>query len=170
MNSITANKRLARVIYIASYAAALAVAWQAVRFCQGHIGAPGVDQFFALLQGIFGTQATADEVASSLGGLVVFFGWINKALYYLGGIFVWLMFAQVVRSAGWTLGRIVEVGFDQYRAEVKEAERLAAIEDARDRRREARLDARRRATEAEQPKSGFSLTTLAIGIMIGKLL
>lgn len=100
----------ARAIYFVSYVAAIAVAWQSVRFCQGNIGAPGIDQFFSLMQHIVGSQPDTDEFSSSMQGLVVFSGWVNKSFYYLGGVFVWVVLAKITHACGWTLGRIVEVG------------------------------------------------------------
>jgi hypothetical protein len=162
------NSKVARLIYFVSAMAFLVGIVQAVRFGIGHTGAPGVDELFAGLNATFGAPHP-DEAIGPAQGMVAFAAWVQKCFHILAGVLLWLFLGDVARGAAWTLGRIVEVGFTQYREDVKQAMREAAIERDRDQRREAQREARRREEDANRPKSGFSMTTLVIGIFIGTM-
>lgn len=142
-----------------TYGATLVALWQAVRFCQGHVGAPLIDQLSVMAFG----QPSALKTPSDFAAMGSFFAWCNNVLYYLGGVGIWLFAGVIIKASGWTFERIVEVGFDAYRAEVEEERRKEKISAYRHRRAEA---VRR---DAKQSKSSFPLAALAIGIVIGKL-
>lgn len=166
-NRMISRAQIAWVISSLACIAAIAVAWQAVRFCQGDIGAPGIDQFIAVLHESFGEPSTT---VSGIGGIIqAGLAWLSQAYYYMGGIGVWIGLALFVSSLGAATARIVEVGFAQYMAECKsaqeEAARMAKIEAARERRREFR----RKRREKLHPKSSFGFGTLLLGFLIGKL-
>jgi cell division protein FtsL len=142
---------VASVVQIAGSLAGLALVWQSVRFCMGKIDAPVVDYFFASL---------ADPGAS------VILDWYLTALHYLMGFLMWFGLGAMVVVITDAAARILVVGFKQFceeeRAAGKEARRLERIEAARERRRELRR-------KANEQKSGFSVTTLVIGIIIGSM-
>ncbi len=145
--------------------ASLAVAWQAVRFGFGEIGAPVVDQLQEAAQSAFGVaQPPGDS-----GPLEALAAWPAKAAHFVGGIAVWLFAALLVRGTGQSLARIAEVGLAQYLAEARER----AAEEARwDRiryerhRRRARRQARRAADKGD---SSTGVAAFVIGFFIGKL-
>lgn len=163
---MTGRAKTARVINFLGFIATLFVAWQAVRFCQGHIGAPGVDQLTAMLIGTAEPPAVADTANG--------FEWASAGLfrvyYYLAGIAVWLILGVIVSGLFESTARIVEVGLHQYVAECKEAnkesQRWARIQADR----EHRGDQRRKLVEAQQHKSSFGWGALVMGIVIGKML
>lgn len=152
----------ARAVSLVALVISLTAAWQAVRFCQGNIGAPVFDQLYAFIQEATGNTGTAAPDLSRLSY------WLGRLYYYLGGILTWLGIAAFVATGGKAAARIVEVGFDQYRAErreaIQEAQRLAEIEAARERRRELR----RKRIEMLQPKvPSFSFGSFLLGLSIG---
>lgn len=163
---MTGRAKIARVINFLGVIATLFVAWQAVRFCQGHIGAPGIDQLTAMLYGTAGPPAVADTA----NGVEWASAGLFRVYYYLAGIAVWLILGVIVSGLLESTARIVEVGFHQYMAECKEAhlesQRWARIRADRERRG----DQRRKIVEAQQPKLSFGWGALVLGIVIGKIL
>lgn len=168
MNNRMINRaKIAWVISSLACIAAIAVAWQAVRFCQGEIGGPGIDQFIAMLHEFFGEPSPA---ANDNGKIIqAGLAWLSQACYYMAGVAVWLSLALFVSCLGASSARIVEVGFTQYIAECKAAEeesrRWAKVEADREHRRELR----RKRREELQPKSSFGFGALFLGFLIGKL-
>lgn len=172
------KKYVAKALEVIGGLLGLVVAYQAIRFCQGEIGAPILDQaiqyvarpFAATLDQQLGTQFFSQwaNLGTNSADLSVWAAaWVQKGVYYLLGIFVWLQLGLLVQSCARAAARIYVVGFDQYCDEVRtaraEAERQHRIYAARERRRELQ----RKQREAEQPRSGFSMTTLVAGIVIG---
>ncbi|KVL70315.1 hypothetical protein [Burkholderia ubonensis] len=169
---------VAKVITFVGWLLGLVVAYQAVRFCQGSIGAPILDQviqyylrpFAVAIDQQLGTKffsQLAYPITSSTSLSAWVPGWIQKGVYYLLGIFVWLHLGLFVQSCARAAACIYVVGFAQYCDEVRaaraEAERQHQIYVERERRRELR----RKQLEAKQPRSGFSVTTLVAGIVLG---
>ncbi|MFJ4294107.1 hypothetical protein ACIP1U_30745 [Cupriavidus sp. NPDC089707] len=146
----------ASLIRLVVFIAALIVAWQAVRFCQGDIGAPGFDQILAIMDAALGPQRSSGPI-----------NWLAQVFHYIGGICLWVGLASLVVSVGSGAARIVEVGFKQYMAECKEAAEEASrrqkIEATRERRREQRR-------KAQQSKASFGFGTLVLGVIIGMFL
>lgn len=162
------NKEVAaKVIRIAATITGLIVMWQAVRFCQGQITAPGVVLIFTVVSDIVGAPITTADTTNPLQWIA---GALKLTFHYLGGIAIWICLGALVLSLGSSLARIVEIGFKQYMAECKdaqeEARRLAKIDADRERRRELR----RKRREALQPKASFGFGSLLLGILIGKIL
>ncbi|EDT05908.1 hypothetical protein BamIOP4010DRAFT_0645 [Burkholderia ambifaria IOP40-10] len=165
---------VAKAVEIIGACLGLVIAYQAVRFCQGAIGAPILDQAIeyicrpfagALDTRFFSLMLHPDTNAQDL--VVWLAAWIQEGVYYLLGIHVWLALGLLCQSCARAAARIYMVGFNQYCDEVRmaraEAERERRIYEARERRRELR----RKRHEATQPKSGFSVATLVAGIIIG---
>lgn len=138
-----------------------AVAWQAVRFCQGEIGAPIWDQLMDVLRSPH--AAVEGPIAAPLA-------WLERAYYYVGGVTVWVGLATFVRGVGGNLSRIVEVGWTEFLHESKaasaERDRWAQVQADRGRRR----DQRRKLDGAKRPRPAVSWGTLIVGIIIGRLL
>ncbi|NIF42035.1 hypothetical protein F3J14_14295 [Burkholderia sp. Tr-862] len=168
------KEHVAKAIEIIGAFFGLLIAYQAVRFCQGAIGAPILDQaieyigrpFAAAIKQQLGIQLLyVDTGSSNFYDQVP--AWIQKGTYFLVGISVWLQLGLLEQSCTRAAARIYMVGFDQYCDEVRaaraEAQRERQIYEARERRRELR----RKQREAAQPKSGFSVATLVAGIIIG---
>lgn len=169
------KKHLAKAIEIAGVVLGLVVAYQAIRFCQGAIGAPILDQITPYYDVPFATEYVQVVGVSNI--VTTTLGWISKGFYSLAGITIWMMLGSLVCSSAKAVARIVLVGFSQYCDEVRaaraeaeiarvEAEDQARLADAREQRREQR----RKLREAEQPKSGFSFTTLVTGVILGMIL
>jgi len=169
---------VAKAIEITGALFGLVIAYQAVRFCQGVIGAPILDQaieyigrpFALALDHQLDTRLFSpmlDPYTNAQHLFASFAGWIQKGVYYLLGIFVWLELGLFLQSCARAAGRIYMVGFNQYCDEVRaaraEAERERRIYEARERRRELR----RKQREAAKPKSGFNVATPVTGIIIG---
>jgi cell division protein FtsB len=163
---MSTNTFAARSINAIFLLASLAVAWQAVRFGFGEIGAPVVDQLQEAAQNAFGVAQPPADV----GPIEALAAWSAKAVHFLCGVAVWLVAALLVRGTGKSLARIAEVGLAQYLAEAREhaAEeaRLDRIRDERQRRRASR-QARR---AAEKGDSSVGLAAFVIGFFIGKML
>ncbi|RTL35161.1 MAG: hypothetical protein EKK53_24970 [Burkholderiales bacterium] len=162
---MSTNTFAARSINAIFLLASLVVAWQAVRFGFGEIGAPVVDQLQEAAQSAFGVAQPPAEP----GPLEALAAWPARAAYFVCGVAVWLVAALLVLGTGQSLARIAEVGLGQYLAESREraAEeaRLDRIRDERQRRRATR-QARR---AAEKGDSSVGLAALVIGFFIGKM-
>lgn len=156
------KKHIALALRIATWTASVAVAWQAVRFCQGEVGAPVVD---LLLNAI---RATLEPLPAAAGPNGEIFGWMHKIFYYLSGVSLWLALASIVRSSGWALSRIVEVGLARYRTEMGDAARLAALAQA-DRRRATQLLPGQNEAAIATATSESALTALVIGFLVAGL-
>lgn len=147
---------VAKAMELSGSIAGLAVIWQAVRFCKGEIGAPGVDWYFAWLAGSFGMTANPDSPAT----------WLMTGFHYLLGVVVWCWLGAFVMAIMHDGARIYMVGYKQYREEARaaaeEERRLARIEAARERRRELRR-------RASGEKSGLSVTSIVLGVIIGSI-
>lgn len=141
-----------------SNGATLVVMWQVVRFCQGNVDAPLIDLLSAMTFG----QPPSLKTPGDFVVMGSFFAWCNNVMYYAGGVGFWLFAAVLVKASGWTFARIVEIGFDAYKAEVEEGRREVIRV-----RRYCRAEACRR--ESKQSKAAYPWTALAIGIAIGKL-
>lgn len=159
------NRQIAgTVIRWIATAAALATAWQAVRFIEGDMSAPFLDLLF---DGLGGSSAPAQvDVASQV------FGWYVKGLHYVVGVGLWLWAAYFVSAFGKFAARIVEVGFAQACAEAQESSaerlRISRIELARDRRRQLRHERVHQAEGVDRSSTveGAS-TAVALGILLG---
>jgi len=107
---------IVKTIKFSSAIGAFGLMWQAVRFCQGDIGAPGVDQFAFLAQQYFyGVQLPTSDLYP--------FGWLANLLYYLLGISVWFVLGGVILNVGESASRIIDIGFEQYREEPSRCKR-----------------------------------------------
>ncbi|HGO6075402.1 TPA: hypothetical protein ACK3Q6_008060 [Burkholderia cepacia] len=151
------KKRLiASVMESAGAAAGLVVMWQAVRFCKGEIGAPFVDWYFRRLTEFFGGPLDPESPIT----------WLSTGIHYLLGVTVWCWLGLLVLAIMRDGARIYMVGYKQYREEARaaaeEERRLARIEAARERRRELRR-------RASGEKSGLSVTSIVLGVIIGSI-
>lgn len=119
--STPARKNIAKAIYFTTWVGTITVLWQAVRFCQGHVGAIALDQIIALTNQILGAdpEAVSSEVVSSplQMAMVPYF----KAIYFFGGIGAWFGSAGIVLISGLSFGQIIEVGFEKFKAERRSA-------------------------------------------------
>lgn len=101
----------------------IAIAWQAVRFCQGHAQVPGL----------------VEPQLNTLSSLSIM---LQLPFYYLMGIGFWLSAAVLTMICGQMVGRYVAVGGKQLVEELRESwaeeQRLATIEANRTKRRELR--------------------------------
>lgn len=152
----------ANLVRLAGGIIALAVMWQAVRFCQGLIGAPLLDLFSELWREASGQQADAEPLFSPFGNLFAMGG------HYLGGIAHWVGLGGLVLALSLTCERIVEVGWAQYRAEQREDAKLARQAAERQALKDRRRELRRKVIERREPsKSSFSFGSFLLGLMIG---
>ncbi len=168
MNHMASSQRacFALVINLLGMVAGVAIMWQAVRFCQGHVGVPILDQILAWQRDLLAANGFGPVHDANPGQLVALTDLAAQAFYYLSGISVWLMFGAVVSFKTQHIARIVEVGYEQYQIEAREAlreqRRLEKIDADRVQRRELRQKRR----EALQPKQ-FSLVGVLYGIALG---
>jgi len=150
-----------RIIRIAGSIASLAVLWQVVRLCQGSFQVPGVEEFTTSLSQFAGPP----DSTSFFGGITT---WLWKAWSFLFSLVLIAYAANLIGNVGNACARIVEVGFDQYRAEVREAEeqarRAQILADARQRRYERR----QRQREALRPRD--TTNWLLVGTLLGLVL
>ncbi len=122
----------------------VAVAWQAVRFCQGLAPIPFLDKPVP-------------------GGLLA---WIVQVpIYYMVGVMIWLTAALFVMYGGRAIARIVAVGHNRFAVEFKtsweEDRRIAQMYSDRKKRREMRRKLR------QEKSGGGSGTALIIGAILG---
>lgn len=123
----------------------LAVAWQAVRFCQGYAPIPGL----------------AEPHFDPLHIMSI----LPFPFYYIAGIGLWLSAAILTMFVGQIVARLVVVGGQQLRVEMRESwaeeQRLARIESDRAKRRELRRKLR------TEKSGGDTVGALVIGAIIG---
>ena len=112
--NFSARTLAGKVIYLAACSASIALLWQGVRFCQGHVGAPVVDQVIALTDSIW---VAAPESSSSAFQFVM--GYQFKALYFIAGVASWAGMAVAVYAVGKSFGRIIGVGFKKSKTEIQ---------------------------------------------------
>lgn len=150
------KKLIAGAMELSGAIACLVVMWQAVRFCKGEIGAPVVDWYFGRMADFFGGPLYPDSPIT----------WLLTGIHYVLGVAVWCWIGALVLATMRDGARIYMVGYKQYREEARaaaEKERgRARIEAARERRRELR----RRASGV---KSGLSVTSIVLGVIIGSI-
>lgn len=103
---------LAKYVYVVRRLITLALMWQVVRFCQGHIGAPGLDQYLLVINEI---REPAQAESDSLAALWRY--WSGVFMYYFIGIGFWAVTIVIVDLVVYAVGRILEVGFVQFWAE-----------------------------------------------------
>ncbi|MBU9366368.1 hypothetical protein [Burkholderia multivorans] len=153
------RKNISNAINFAAVLAAIAVLWQAVRFCEGKIGMPLPLEVIGINLANNLANAAFHDVHAVASPSFIFTAW-----HYVIGVALWVMVAAAMLSGAESLARIVEVGWQQYRAEMKlEAEeyaRQAKINAARERRREFRN---------RKKASGLSFGTLIVGIIVGSI-
>lgn len=156
------RKTISNIVGLVGCIASLAVGWQAVRFCQGDIGAPLLDLF----NSVWHKPKDVDgSLFSPLGTLALGF-------YYIGGISHWIALGGLGLYLSETCRRIVEVGWTQYRSEEREASELAQQQAERQALKDRRRELRRKLNEAQQPRksSSFSFASFLIGLIAGWLL
>lgn len=119
--SHTARKHIAKAIYVTTWIAAMGVAWQAIRFCQGHIGAIALDQIIALTNQMWGAkpEAFSSDVLNS--PFLYLMSHYFKAIYIMCGIGAWIGSAWIVLDTGLSFGRIFDVGFENFKAQRRSA-------------------------------------------------
>lgn len=147
--------------------AALAVAWQAIRFCLGDIGNVTMPVFEAMrhfMDTTYGQPKPVDHFnplayTAELGlGLV----------QWLMGFAVWIVAAAAVAGAGNTLARVLTVGLHRYRIERREAQEAARIAAERQAVKDRRRELRRKVLEAREPRRGSSgFFSFVVGVMLG---
>lgn len=93
-----ARRHIAKLIYLVSWVASIAVIWQAVRFCQGHVGAPALDVTMSLVSQIVGVEPDDGSYMS----------YVFKVNYFVTGIAIWVGIAVGVLGAGASFGLSVE--------------------------------------------------------------
>lgn len=100
---------VAKAIEITGALFGLVIGYQAVRFCQGVIGAPILDQAIEYIGRPFALaldqqldarlfSPMLDPYTNAQHLFASFAGWIQKGVYYLLGIFVWLELGLFLQS------------------------------------------------------------------------
>lgn len=117
----TARNHIAKAIYVTTWIATLAVAWQAVRFCQGLIGAIALDQIIALTSQMWGAKPEDHSSEVLTSPLFLIMSHYFKALYLVGGIGAWILCSALVLITGLSLKRVFEVGFENFTVERRSA-------------------------------------------------
>lgn len=125
----------ARMLNLVTFVTVLVILWQIVRFCQGKIGAPGIDLVLTGYSQVL-TEWFPAKPSNPLHGLSE---WCWRVMHYVFGIAIWMFIAISCARCGAMFARITEVGYSKFCAEWKaeeaKARRLAAIERVRVRRR-----------------------------------
>lgn len=96
------RKRIVSAIYFITVVATFAALWQIVRFCQGHVDAPGLDTIISITNHMLGAELN-----------LVTNEFLSKAIYYFVGIWIWLAIAVIALVSGTSLTRITETYFPQ---------------------------------------------------------
>ncbi|HCW2870564.1 TPA: hypothetical protein OXB44_005377 [Escherichia coli] len=155
----------ASAVKLAFNAAALCLAWQAVRFCLGDIGNVMVP-FFDFIRYLSGVESTP-EPTGFIGAIA---GGTTTLVQGLFGFVAWLMMAAWVVAFGGHAERIVSVGWHQYRAEEREASEAARVAQERQAAKDRRRELRRKVLEAREPRRGSSgFFPFLLGLLIGSL-
>ncbi|PMY80290.1 hypothetical protein C1X72_15490 [Pseudomonas sp. FW306-2-2C-D06B] len=161
----------AKLVNAASLVAMLAVGWQAVRFIMGDIGNPispvyeFVTQSMREMSGL-PPKAPASELSG--GPLSWLIGGYQSIMVWGLGLVFWLFSAFIVGELGKAIARVVQVGWQQYRVEQREAQQAARIAAERQAVKDRRRELRRKALQAVEPRRGASGTLLFIlGVLVG---
>jgi hypothetical protein len=165
MQPIQNRRFVGKAIRLLFFVIALAVGWQAVRFCQGKIGAPVLDWAMAAMDRLLATDGL-QKTTAGVSHWDGFFSALWAFFYYVTGFVMWLAFAPLVYFIGATIARTYEVGFKQCMTEIEDAQsrsdRQAQLEYYR-----ARRWARRTGRTDEK---GLSLGSMLIGAAVAWLL
>ncbi|ELH0920364.1 hypothetical protein ROT28_004603 [Salmonella enterica] len=161
--------KIAMGIHAVSVVAALAVAWQAVRFAMGDIGNVTLPVFELLGHGV---QSMASDSAQQSSGpgfspLGDLFDMMRAGVVWLAGFMAWLMVAVIVGELGKVAARVAAVGWHQYRTEAREAAEAARIAQERQAAKDRRRDLRRKVIEAREPRKSSGLFPFLIGLLLG---
>jgi hypothetical protein len=153
----------ARAIGMSFAVGSLLVAWQAVRFLQGEIGAPMTSLIWNTMSSMFSGAAVYDPGSLNLAY------WYQKVMVKVIGAGEWIMWAAVLAQIGNNFAGYIELGPEQYRAEKQKAERLAEV----DRARQNRLALAAEAQHKARAKRGLSnLDLMLVGsfsVLIGAM-
>lgn len=133
-----------------------ALFWQVIRFCEGRVGAPIIDQVAPLLV----SRADAGLLDAAA----------NRFYHFVGGVAVWITLGVLLQGLGYALGQVIQVGFAQYRREADEAARVATSLRQRQRQALEQLEASELARDDMCPRPRWSWRTFALGFMAGRLL
>ncbi len=143
----------------------LVVGWQAVRFIMGDIGYPVVPLFEFVSAP--SPDATGELPGSPLSSLVDRFQFQSIIAWGLGIAF-WGSAVLVVSQFGNFAARVVQIGWQQYRAEQREAHEAARKAAQRQAAKDRRRELRRKVLEAREPRRGVSgVLPFALGVLFG---
>ncbi|MEX3557340.1 MAG: hypothetical protein VB135_02580 [Burkholderia sp.] len=147
--------------------AALAVAWQAVRFCLGDIGNVTTPVFEAVRQAMSAAYGLPEPV-DHFNPLASIAELGSGLIQWLMGFAFWLVAAAAVACTGDTIARVLAVGWHQYRTEQREAREAARIAEERQAAKDRRRELRRKVLETREPRRGSSgFFSFVIGVMLG---
>lgn len=147
--------------------AALAVAWQAIRFCLGDIGNVTTPVFEAVGHAM-GTAYGQPETVDHFNPLASMAELGLGLIQWLMGFVVWIFAAVAVVGIGNTIARVLTVGWHQYRIEQREAQEAARIAAERQAAKDRRRELRRKVLEAREPRRGSSgFFSFVVGVMLG---
>ena len=157
----------AGAVKVLSVIGALAVAWQAVRFCLGDIGNVTMPVFEAMrhfMDTTYGQPEPIDHFNPLAYMAELGLGFVQ----WLMGAAVWIIAAAAVAGVGNTLAHVLTVGRHQYRIERREAQEAARIAAERQAAKDRRRELRRKVLEARQPRRGSSgFFSFVVGVMLG---
>ncbi|CZZ74151.1 hypothetical protein [Enterobacter hormaechei] len=160
----------AKVINAVSLVAMLAVMWQAVRFVMGDIGNPVAPVFeFVIHTMREGAGLPSEAPASVLSG-GPFRGLLEgfqSLMTWAFGFAIWLVAALIVGHSGKAAARVVLIGWQQYRAEQREAREAARIAAERQAIKDRRRELRRKVIEAREPRKSSGFGPFLIGLLLG---
>lgn len=152
-----------KVIHVITLVAILAVGWQAVRFMMGDIGNPVAPVFEAA--GLPSVLPPGELLGGPLSALLDGF---QSIMVWGFGLAVWGGAALVVSQFGNSAARVVQFGWQQYRAEQREAHEAARIAAKRQAAKDRRRELRRKVLEAREPRRGSSgILPFALGVLFG---
>lgn len=162
---------VAKAVHAASLVAMLTLLWQAVRFAMGDIGNPIAPVFeFVAHTMREGAGLPPEAPAGALAG-GPFSGLLEgfQVLLLWGlGMAVWGIAAMIVGVLGSAAARVVLVGWQQYRAEQREAREAARIAAERQAAKDRRRELRRKVLEAREPRRGSSgILSFVLGALFG---
>ncbi|EJG5355168.1 hypothetical protein [Pseudomonas juntendi] len=161
----------AKVINGVSLVAMLAVMWQAVRFVMGDIGNPVAPVFeFVVHTMREGAGLPSEAPASAVWGgpFTGLLEGFQSLMVWAFGFVIWLIAALMVGHSGKAAARVVLVGWQQYRAEQREAREAARIAAERQAAKDRRRELRRKVLEAREPRRGSSgILSFVLGALFG---